>query len=82
MSFARAVAILLLFQPVPASGPENPNPGNDGITRWKASAGSPPWAAGSVSGPMTSRNSANEPGQPCSSNSGVASASAERTCRK
>src|SRR5580704_900569 len=52
------------------------------MTRWKASAGSPPQEAGSVSGPIRSVNSTTEPGQPCSSNSGVASGWAERTCRK
>ena len=31
---------------------------------WKASAGSPPWAAGSASGSMTLWNSTTEPGQP------------------
>ncbi len=69
-------------QPVSVSGPENPYPGSDGITRWNAWAGSPPDAAGSVSGPIRSRNSTTEPGQPCSSMSGVASGWAERTCRK
>ena len=60
--------------PGPASGRENPWPGIDGITRWKASAGSPPWARGSLSGPMRSMNSTIEPGQPWISMSGVASA--------
>jgi hypothetical protein len=54
----------------------------DGITRWKASADSPPWERGSVSGPMTFRNSTTEPGQPWHMISGVASGSGERTCRK
>ncbi len=59
-----------------------PYPGNDGQTMWKASAASPPWAMGSVSGPMTLRNSMIEPGQPCVMMSGRASACWERTCRK
>jgi hypothetical protein len=43
MSWVSRPAVLAEFIPGPASGVENPNPGRDGITRWKASAGSPPW---------------------------------------
>jgi hypothetical protein len=70
------------FHPLSLVGPENPYPGSDGITTWKASAGSPPWARGSVSGPMMSRNSTMEPGHPWVMISGVASGSGERMCRK
>jgi WYL domain len=50
-------------QPGPASGVEKPNPGSDGATTtWKASAGSPPWRAGLVSGPMMLMNSTTDPG--------------------
>ncbi len=52
------------------------------MTTWNASAGSPPWPRGSVSGPIRSRNSRTEPGQPCVRTSGKASGSGERTCRK
>ena len=61
---------------------EKPWPGTEGATTWKASAGSPPCALGSVSGPMTSRNSATEPGQPWVRISGSASGCGDRTCRK
>ncbi len=53
-----------------------------GSTRWNASAGSPPYARGSVSGPATRVNSAIDPGQPCVMISGVASGSGERMCAK
>ena len=49
---------------------------------WKASAGSPPWAAGLTSGSMMSRNSAIDPGQPWVMRSGSASGSVDRTWRK
>ncbi|MFC5140121.1 hypothetical protein ACFPK1_17905 [Actinomycetospora rhizophila] len=51
-----------IVQPRSATGVENPNPGIDGTTTEKASCARPPWATGSVSGPMTSRNSAKDPG--------------------
>ncbi len=51
-----------MSQPVSRTGTGNPKPGIDGATTWKASAGSPPWARGSVNGPMISMNSAIEPG--------------------
>jgi hypothetical protein len=35
------------------SGVENPKPGNEGTITSNASAGSPPWAAGSASGSIT-----------------------------
>jgi FixJ family two-component response regulator len=44
---------------------ENPYPGKDGTTTSKASAGSPPWAPGSLNGPITFRYSQNVQGQPC-----------------
>ena len=71
-----------MSQPASAVGPENPLPGIDGITRWNASAPAPPSALGSVSGPMTFRNSTIEPGQPWVMISGSAFGSVERTCRK
>ncbi len=82
MSSAQTRPMRARVQPVSCTGPENPNPGRAGMITWKASAGSPPCAPGSVSGPMTSRNSAIEPGQPWVSSSGTASGAAERTCRK
>ena len=42
---------------------EKPYPGIDGATTWNASSASPPWATGSVNGPMILVNSAIEPGQ-------------------
>ena len=64
------------------AGVEKPYPGSDGITTSKAWAGSPPWLRGSVSGPMTRRNSTGELGQPWIMSSGVASGSGERTWTK
>ena len=52
------------------------------MIKWKASAGSPPWARGSLSGPMRSRYSTTELGQPWVRITGVASCSGERTWRK
>ena len=65
-------------QPGWVVGPDQPKPGSDGAMTWKASAGSPPWAAGSVSGPITFRNSTTEPGQPWLMSSGRASAWGDR----
>ncbi len=62
--------------------PENPYPGSDGHTMWKASSARPPWAVGSVSGSTTRWSSATEPGQPWVITSGRASSWGERTCRK
>ena len=50
--------------PVTVSGVEKPKPGSEGTTTSKASAGSPPWAAGSLSGPITLWKSQNVHGQP------------------
>ena len=50
--------------PVSAGFPLKPKPGSDGHTTCIASAASPPWDVGSVSGPITSRNSTIEPGHP------------------
>jgi hypothetical protein len=44
---------------------ENPNPGREGITRWKASDALPPWAVGFVSGSTILNCSMTEPGHPC-----------------
>ena len=73
MSSTQASAMRRGCQPRSCVGPENPKPGSDGATTWKASAASPPCAVGSVSGPKTSRNSMIEPGQPCMRSSGSAS---------
>ena len=81
MSSCHAPAMRIGSQPG-CSGCENPNPGIDGITTWNASDGSSPCAAGSVSGPMMSANSTNDPGQPWDSSSGMASGCGERTCKK
>ncbi len=79
---AQALAIRSWFQPGCSSGTEKPCPGTDGATTWNASAGSAPYDRGSVSGPMISRNSATEPGQPWVRINGSASGSGERACRK
>ena len=49
-------------QPVVVGLPENPYPGIEGITTWKASDALPPCAVGSVSGPMSFSCSTTEPG--------------------
>ena len=69
-------------QPVRVGLPLKPNPGSDGHTTWNASDADPPWATGSVSGPMTFRNSSTEPGQPCVMTSGTAPASGDRAWMK
>src|ERR1700722_7642596 len=51
---------------------ENPNPGSDGTTTSNESAASPPNETGSVSGPISFRNSTIEPGHPRVSISGIA----------
>ena len=56
--------------PVVVGLPENPWPGSEGITTWKASASVPPCAVGSVSGSMIFSCSMIEPGQPCVTISG------------
>ena len=60
VSYVRATRAIV--QPRSATGVENPKPGIDGTTTENASCARPPWATGSVSGPIMSRNSANEPG--------------------
>jgi hypothetical protein len=69
-------------QPVSVGLPENPWPGSDGITRWKASAAGAPCAVGSVSGSMILSCSIVEPGQPWVTMSGKASSCGERTWMK
>src|SRR2546421_522933 len=64
MSVAHTSAIRSRSHPGSAGLSLKPYPGSDGHTTWNASAASAPWAAGSASGPMTSRNSTTEPGQP------------------
>ena len=56
------VRVRTVFQPAWTTGVLNPNPGIEGTTTWNASSARPPCASGSVSGPIMSRNSANEPG--------------------
>src|SRR5215472_5166766 len=58
--------------PVCVGFAENPNPGSDGTTTSNESAASAPNEAGSVSGPISFRNSTIEPGHPCVSISGIA----------
>ena len=50
-------------QPVVVGFPENRYPGIDGMTTWKASAGLPPCAVGSVSRSMIFSCSMIEPGR-------------------
>ena len=69
-------------QPVAFGLAENPWPGSEGITRWKASASLPPCAVGFVSGSMTFSCSTIDPGQPCVTISGSASSWCERTWMK
>ena len=69
-------------QPVSVGLPENPWPGSDGITRWKASDALAPCAVGSVSGSMIFSCSIVEPGHPWVTMSGNASSCAERTWMK
>ena len=82
MSRTQAAAVRWVPQPLWASGAEKANPGSEGMTRSKATAGSRPCARGSVSGPMMSRYSATEPGQPWVKISGTAPGSGDLTCRK
>ena len=69
-------------QPVSVGLPEKPWPGNDGMTRWKASAASAPWPVGSVRGSMILSCSIVEPGQPWVTIRGSASSCVERTWMK
>ena len=68
--------------PVVVGLAENPWPGSDGMTRWKASSGLAPCAVGLVSGSMIFSCSMIEPGQPCVTMSGSASSCWERTWMK
>jgi hypothetical protein len=70
------------FQPGAVGFPEKPYPGNDGITRWKASAAVAPCAVGLVSGSMILICSMIEPGQPCVTIIGNAFSCFERTWMK
>ena len=82
ISTAQARAVRTGSQPVAVGLPENPCPGSDGMTTWKASASVPPYPVGSVSGSMTFSCSMIEPGQPCVMISGSASSCRERTWMK
>jgi hypothetical protein len=64
ISSARARAVRPGPQPAVAGLPEDPQPGSDGITRWKAPAAPAPGAAGSASGSMILSCSMTEPGRP------------------
>ncbi|MNT45419.1 hypothetical protein D3C72_1820040 [compost metagenome] len=66
-------------QPVDVGFPENPWPGLDGITTLNASDAWPPWAVGSVSGPMIFSCSITEPGHSCVTITGSALACFEGT---
>ena len=61
---------------------ENPKPGRDGMTTSKASSARPPYAVGSVSGPIALICSKTEPGHPCETISGSAFSWRERTWKK
>ena len=64
MSSTQASAMRPTVNTVSVGFPENPNPGSDGITTSNASSAEPPWATGSVSGPMSRKKSMTELGQP------------------
>ena len=68
--------------PVSVGFRENPNPGSDGMTTSNESAASPPNDTGSVSGPISFRNSTIEPGHPCVRISGIASGFLDLTWMK
>jgi hypothetical protein len=82
MSWAQARAVRRASQPGWVVGPEKPKPGSEGMTRWKASAASAPWARGLVRGAARSRYSRKVLGQPWVRISGRASGSGERRCAK
>ena len=82
ISTTQALAVRTGSHPVVVGLAENPWPGSEGITRWKASDALPPWAVGLVSGSMIFICSMIEPGQPCVTISGSASSCWERMCRK
>ena len=65
--------------PAAVGFPEKPWPGNDGITRWNASAAVAPCAVGFVNGSMILSCSMIEPGHPCVTMSGSAFSCFERT---
>jgi len=75
-------ALRACVHPGAAGDPEKPWPGMEGITTSNATDESPPCALGSVSGPMRSRSSTNDPGQPWISMSGTAFGSEERTAAR
>ena len=79
ISTTQALAVRSRPQPEVVGLAENPNPGSDGITRWKASDALPPYAVGLVSGSMIFSCSMTEPGHPCVTISGSAFSCFERT---
>jgi len=62
MSASYVRATRAMVQPRSTTGVENVNPGGDGTTTENASSARPPCETGSVSGPIMSRKSTNEPG--------------------
>ena len=64
-STINALATRIGSQPVMVGFPEKPCPGREGITTSNASASVPPYAVGSVNGPMILSCSMIDPGQPC-----------------
>src|SRR5260221_1924977 len=56
-------ALPISSHPVSEGLSENAKPGSEGTTTWNASSEFPPNRVGSVSGPITSKNSTNEPGR-------------------
>jgi len=79
ISTTQARAVRCESQPVVVGLAEDPYPGKDGITRWKASEALAPWAVGSVSGAIILSCSMTEPGHPCVTMSGSAFSCLERT---
>ena len=69
-------------QPASVGFSENPNPGRDGTTTSKESSTSPPNATGSVSGPISLRNSTIGHGHPCVKIRGIASGFLDLTWMK
>src|SRR5580704_1724481 len=79
ISTTQALAVRSRPQPEVVGLAEKPNPGSDGITRWKASDALAPCAVGLVSGSIIFSCSTTEPGHPCVTMSGNAFSCFERT---
>src|SRR5271170_2824355 len=76
---SQALAVRWGPQPGVLGLAENPTPGSDGITRWKASDALPQCAVGLVSGSIIFNCSMTDPGHPCVTISGNAFSCFERT---